>query len=123
MRKPLIALGISVGALLHSTQPALASFTDGNDLLRSCETPESDRFHHLEVANCMGYILGAYDALSLPVEGREPMFCPPTGLVAKQVYDLVIQYLKDNPKNRHYPAGGLMLMALSDAFPCRSNQK
>jgi Rap1a immunity proteins len=120
--KMIIALPILVTFLQPSS--ANANFLSGNDLFRSCSTEKDSNVYYQEQARCYAYILGSYDTLDLfgRVEGTSPLVCSPNGLVANQVVDIVVAYLKNNPETRHWGASDIVMMALSKSFPCKKQQ-
>jgi len=42
----------------------------------------------------------------------------PKAVSAGQVEDIVVNYLNKHPEKRHFDVSGLVLDALSEAFPC-----
>ncbi len=70
---------------------------------------------------CAGYIAGIVDfhtvattVESLPVD----MFCLPKNISTARVIRDVTRYLEDNPEKLHDLAGYLVILALSEAYPC-----
>jgi hypothetical protein len=93
--------------LLLSSNLAHAGFIDGNELWKSCDRKEGF---------CNGYIQGVVDAS----EGRErSYFCLSEKVMSSQARDVVINWLRDNPAERHNPAAWLVTVAMMDAFPCK----
>jgi len=48
-------------------------------------------------------------------------FCIPKNIIAKQLVDIVTQYLKEHPADRHYTAASEVYVAITNAFPCPKN--
>jgi hypothetical protein len=67
---------------------------------------------------CLGYIDGVADALDKNIINGYKA-CVPDGVTAGQLQDVVVQYLRLNPADRHFLAFGLVADAISKAFPCR----
>ncbi|HBV5676308.1 Rap1a/Tai family immunity protein [Klebsiella aerogenes] len=63
-----------------------------------------------------GYITGISDAFI------GTAFCAPDGTTNGQLYDIVFNYLKENPARRTDDAGVIVLRSLSDAYPCKGKQ-
>ncbi len=88
----------------------------GNELLNYCQSPSQTAAWGF----CQGYVASMIDtegfdtfALSL-----RPVFCIPTGVTIKQLADIAIKYLVENPDRRHFGAASLIWGAMRDAFPC-----
>jgi hypothetical protein len=62
---------------------------------------------------CLGYILGAADALQ-----SAHKICIPKGVEAAQVLDVVKLYIRQHPEVRHYSASHLVVTALNEKFSC-----
>lgn len=91
---------------------AHAEFKDGNKLLSELRGQAMERIH------AMGYIMGVFDA------GRGVTVCPPDGITAGQLTDMVQQHLDAIPSVRHLTADTHVNYVLSQAWPCakRSNR-
>jgi hypothetical protein len=97
--------------LLCSSPVAAGNFTNGNQLLQDCTNQDSTLF-------CLDYTSAVADALDgNSVNGYDA--CIPTRVSAGQIKDIVVQYLRLNPAERHFAAAGLVADAISKAFPCR----
>ena len=104
MKKLLIAL-LMVPAL------ARAEFFTGNQLLSLLQSREMwDRMQGL------GYIQGVFDAhMSVNI-------CPPSGVTAGQVQDMVKNYLENIPATRNRSADLIIRDALKSVWPCSNNR-
>ena len=105
-----------LGSLMcaHRAQAA----TSGNDLLRFCTSDANSA----EQSFCLGYLHGLVDGvMGLRVTERRPqVFELPEGVDILQVRDVVVKFLKENPKDRHLGAVALVLKALTLAYPPKS---
>jgi hypothetical protein len=76
---------------------------DGNEMLEKMkESQLSDNFY-------MGYISGIANMMA----------CTPPKTTVGQIYDVVQNYLEQNPATRHEFRGTLVYRALADAYPCK----
>jgi hypothetical protein len=100
------------------TQTRANMFYDGNRLYEICTAPEEK---HASWGVCLGFILGAHDAVR---DAQELGFlagkihCTPTNATTGQVRDVVVRYLEEHPAERHINASALVADALREAFPC-----
>ena len=72
---------------------------------------------------CVGYISGASQGLAsiLAITSRQKkmaLICIPTKVTTGQKQDIFIQYLKNNPKDRHKMAFLLFVGSMKEAYPC-----
>lgn len=89
------------------------SFVTGEYLLEWCEAyPEND---------CGGYVLAVVDLHETLVTHKfiEKLWCMPDKAETDQITQVVTNYLKENPQLMQFNASGLVVNALSSAFPCR----
>jgi Ssp1 endopeptidase immunity protein Rap1a len=115
--KKAVFAGMILLISLMFVHPARAS-TSGNDLLRFCTSDPNSA----EQSFCLGYLHGLVDGvmgLSV-IEGRPQIFDIPSGADILQVRDVVVKFLKENPKDRHLAAVALVFKALTQAFPPKS---
>jgi hypothetical protein len=94
--------------LLGAT-PVAAEFFTGNQLHEFCNGGPTERNPSL----CFGYIIGVAGA----VDGKS-FFCFSAGVKARQVEDVVKNFLKDHAEKRHDAASSLVITALKEKFPC-----
>ena len=90
---------------------AQAEFKDGNQLHNQMQK----EFGSVDWFNAIGYVTGVADTLT------GITVCGPTtgaGVPAQQVYDIVKQYLQENPVVRHLSGDRLVGRALERVFPC-----
>jgi hypothetical protein len=86
---------VVVAALFWSSSSLAQGFLHGDDLYKFCRTGDET----LERTTCIGFIIGAVDALT---ETHE--VCLPKDVVGKEVVDIVINYLLSHPETRANPA-------------------
>lgn len=88
--------------------PASAAFMTGNNLDDLCRNGNR--------SIVMGYAVGITDFL----EGTAPeAICIPEGVPAKQVVDILCKYVDENPKDRHLSGDYMVILSLSESFPCK----
>lgn len=92
-------------ALLTVSTAASADFYTGNDLFERLNDPD-------RVYLGMGYIAGVADL------GSGEYHCAPENVTLGQVRDMVTQYLRLNPSNRHMSASVLVTLTLMEKWPC-----
>ena len=109
---------------------------DGNKLLEYCgQAVKSEEPHtpaeHFGTAWCLGYIYGfvdGFDALAIASAKdetdydrlRKSYVCYPKDVTAGQTARVLVKFLNDHPERLHQSASVLMLEAVQNAFPCRS---
>ena len=102
MKRLLIAL---TAALAFSAQ---AQFVSGNMLLSDMDdTASTSRMYAL------GYVAGVVDSLN------QVVFCLPSTVTVGQVHDMVRNYIRNTPAERHLPGDVLISKAFGVAFPCK----
>ena|SRR5262245_59569036 len=105
----LVALGLTRAAA--EAQPQAQ---DGTKLLEVCTSPEV-----VLKANCAGYLAGVQNTLShLAAAGLLPNSpCISEAVTATQLAAVVVKYITEHPKDRHYNAASLVDVALHEAWP------
>lgn len=102
-----------------SSSPALS---DGNQFYEQCKEGAND----YQLTLCWSYVRGVTAGIqSAGTVGKKPFLCPPSSgeVTVRQLNDIVITYLRDNPKVRHLIIGPLAYEALTKAFPCAKQAK
>ena len=113
-----IGLGVVLAAMLVSG-PALGYFMSGNDLLDRCRLVDiGDYEGGVGFGFCLGYTLGIVDVM-IGQEIHGSQLCSPDNVEGGQLRDIVVQYLEENPAERHFSAESLVAKVLSEAFPCQ----
>ncbi|MBV1691917.1 hypothetical protein KRR38_30695 [Novosphingobium sp. G106] len=89
----------------------------GEGLFSYCRSQPAEPISAIGFGVCLGFIEGIVerDAM-LPKDQRQ--ICPSDGTQWGDEYEVVVNFLRDHPKNRQMPARVLALSALSEAFPC-----
>lgn len=94
--------------MIFFSMDAYADYYDGNGLL-SLANDES-------VAGKLmfrGYVAGVQDSLNTEY------FCVPSNVKLSQSSEVVLAFIKSDPKRWHWAAKNLIIGALNDAFPCK----
>ena len=117
----IVMIFIIVGVM--SAIPKNAKAMSGNQLLNFCEGL-NDRSHpkyaSTETGLCAGYIGGVVDGYQSAFDSKSNRtFCRPVQVTNGQIQMIAIKYLKNNPQRLHDYAPFLILMAMSEAFPCK----
>ena len=70
---------------------------------------------------CVGYVAGINDVSAVfpAFGGRLPYCLPKRGISNDQLVRIFVKWAHDNPKELHESARSSVLIALSNAFPCR----
>lgn len=90
-------------------------YMTGNKLLRQLESTNSG-----ERLFAVGYISGSIDAItaSKMLLSAKPVACVSDGVTYTQLSDIIQNYLKKEPKERHIGAPILIITAIQEAYPC-----
>jgi len=67
----------------------------------------------------MAYIAGAVDGM-LYIDTRQ-LFCVPQKVTTSQLKKILVNYLNANPERLHENYVPLILSAMREAFPCKSD--
>lgn len=99
-----------IAAMALVSCAAHAEFKDGNKLYSQMQ----EGFASNGWFNAIGYITGVADTLT------GVTICAPEGakITAAQIYDVVKNFLEDNPQFRHFPADRIVARSLSRLWPC-----
>ena len=111
---------LALAALVISTS-ANAAFLDGNDLYERLTDYKRETSRSLVSASmAFGFVVGVADTWNGQAGAKSGyMFCLPKNVKAGQLVDVVLEYLRTNPADRHYSAGSLVQASFDSAFPCR----
>jgi hypothetical protein len=110
--KLLLGLTIMASATATTAAQAITSYIgDGNDILMVCTTPQS-------AIGCVAYLAGVADAMAggNSVGGRRA--CISKEVVAGQLVDIAVNYLRSHANGRHVMAVRLIAAAMAETFPC-----
>ncbi len=113
-----LVLAVCGIALMNPIEEARSGYLSGADLLESCKPRLIDAVYRLKVAECRGYVLGVADTFdcSRAVVGVSWNSRAPVS--QEELVNTVIRWLNAHPRQLHYQADGLIVAALSEAFPC-----
>ncbi len=109
------ALCFCLGLALYSF-PTLAAYVTGDDLVKECESNESNK-----VYACMSYVAGVIDYQVMQQSlGTQPSvdFCLPEDLSIEKAAVTVMLYLEKYPQQGSFIAAPAVTMALQQAYPC-----
>jgi hypothetical protein len=110
-RAMLIAVGLL--CMAKGTAWGYASFTDGNDLQRLCNSNSAgDR------QACSYYIRGAFDMLS-SLGNFSDRICVSGDVQLGQLNGVVELWLRDHPEKWHWTAAYIVETAFREKFPCK----
>ena len=99
---------------------------NGNDLHAWCSADTNS----FSSAMCMAYVIGVMDGMRASwgysryldagsaVEAMQRPSCTPPGIIRAQARDIVAEYLKSHPAERHEDAAYLIRRAMKEAYPC-----
>lgn len=109
-------------------EPARAEYVSGNNLLDWCSTARSSQLYYQDSSSCREFVVGVHDGVEAAMtlvsryaelENPIEVLCVPSGVTAGQLAEIVTNYLRANPENRHESANYLVILALMEAYPCR----
>ena len=86
------------------------TFWDGNKLYGKLQG------NNMEQMQALGYVMGVSDAEDTAT------ICSPNTVTSGQMFDIVKQYLENNPTVRHYPADMLVKIVLGRVWPCEKKK-
>lgn len=128
------AILICMTLVTSTTRAETGQFVSGNKLYEWCSKSTGTNYYSV----CIGYIIGVWDAQPATEFYRilwettmrtrskrknvrvKSLICAPKGLIIGQIQDVVLQWLRDNPKERHRPGRVVVTMAVQEAWPCPS---
>lgn len=129
MMRPLLFVYLLLLLIVPTTSHASGDGIDGSKLLENCESV-IDRPQSLGVSEgvgigwCLGLLNGLVSVNQVYQDrlGNESLFCLPEGGISNlQAARVVIKFLRDNPARLHEKGTFLALVALKDAFPCKTS--
>lgn len=106
------ALLLGLGAT-RAAEPTWVSKTSTTTLINNCNADAGNEL----AADCAGYILGVFDALSIT-----QLICPPanpSGL-SQQAVAVGLKHLRDHPERWNLHPSFLLVESFTAAFPCRN---
>lgn len=122
MRHPiaLLAGALTCVLLLHSANSSAHPYL-GSDLMQGLAAHDraldgrDSGTDAVDGGMALGYVMGVSDAL------RSPIVCVPPNSTNRQFAAVVKLYLRNHPEEWNEEAFGLVVKALSQAFPCHPN--
>ena len=96
---------------LHDLSSVPAS---GNDFLRVCG---GESISNGVQGFCDGYLFGSVEMLKLD-QADKHLICIPDGVTYGQEHNIVLKWIRDNPKVTHERTTVLIRWAIVDAFLC-----
>ena len=103
-------LAVSGCLLLVEATPAAAYFDMGNEIYERCIAPDKSPNHQICLATASAY-LDMMSALGYS--------CTSDKLTRRQVADVLVKFLKENPENRQKSGPSLAIEAFSKGFGCK----
>ena len=96
-----------------------SQWTTGADLLGDCvklenAMPNLPSADAARAGRCLGEVNGVCNTMF-----HYQMICPPARMSAGQAVLIVVRYLRAHPEDLHMNSSLLIMMALSEAFPCK----
>jgi hypothetical protein len=117
--RKLIAATAIVGGLMFAA-PASAVVTTGEELNRTCTSPNDESF----AGYCLGFVLAAMEMWNfIEMDKDKCLFSLPDKAIPDQIIAVVTKHLKDHPEEWDRPAIGSVMVAFRDAWPCEPGQK
>jgi hypothetical protein len=93
---------------------AQSPWIDGNDLYEWCAGGAGKG----DEASCRAYILGAADLFVVSEHEQGRIDCIPVPTKPREVIDIVVRWLAESPRDRHFVAGGIVVTAIKEHFGC-----
>ena len=111
-----IVTAAAIALAFISNPAAAAKAASGNEWVGYCKAGSP---------TCWTYARGVADGLAVweMISPETATACIPQAVDAAQLRDIGLQFIKDNPKDRHVPAGLLLAKAFMTTWPCSSNGK
>jgi hypothetical protein len=109
---PKLGGGFAVSACMFSfvSTQAAAYFDTGNEIYERCIAPDKTSKRQICLATASAY-LDMMRALGYSCTGDK--------LTRRQVADVFVKFLKDNPESRQKPSPSLAIEAFSKGFGCK----
>jgi len=117
MKRVTLLISVCLCFWLYGGQ-AHAVYVTGDDLTVAClsESPQ-------KILSCIHYVAGVIDYHTMMQSlGTTPVvdFCLPKSLPIEQAALSVVDYLRKSPQHASFIAAPAVMMALQEAYPCRS---
>jgi hypothetical protein len=100
-------------------QAGWSGFLSGNQLLEYCDVPDAPD-GTLSEGICLGYIISAADTYGAWEHWGKinNYICAPAGITSSHLRQIVTKHLREHPEKLDLDAGGQVIKALREAFPC-----
>lgn len=98
----LITICASVPTMAQNISQTM--LVSGNDLYGRCTSDPRDSEYVANLGFCRGYIYAAADFFATIAAEADRSSCHKAGVSNRQIVDLVIKYLRENPEKRNMPA-------------------
>ena len=115
-RVTVISLPILFSVVIACPAKAEEDFLTGSVLYLSC----SDKNNQTNQYMCDYWIKGFLDGVWIATQRKSTLpVCLPDAFTGKQARPVIEKYMRGHPAMLHLPAGGIALLALVEAFPCK----
>jgi hypothetical protein len=109
-----LALGVAMALTVLTGEARAGTFQDGNKLYAVCTSSAP-----ADQIKCAGYVEGVADYLDwVRLDQNKPQ-CVPADAVAKQVVDVVVNLLRNQPEVRSYNGPSVVVAAVMKAWNCQ----
>jgi hypothetical protein len=105
-----VATGLLWPVSTFSQADHVTTFLTGNQLYENCTSETNLALKTF----CLGYVAGIFDSLD-----TLRMTCRPNEVTMGQTQDIVVNYLRDHPEERHHGASDVVGVVLVKTFPCK----
>jgi hypothetical protein len=118
--KVLIATAVLVASLALAGHFEVKAET-GSELLSHCSAAENNHWERGLCASNIGIVVETLSALKNVSPESSPLanFCLADGVTEEHIVEVVTDWLRENPKYQYYDASILVMIAMSEAWPCR----
>jgi len=117
---------VTLGLVSLSTYAAEIDSSNSSFLLQHCnsylEKRDNDKTPTFDTGICYGHVRGVMETLELHrmFTGTSIFnYCAPDNANFTQTIRVIVKYLNDHPASLHSNATSTMIVALSEAFPCK----
>ncbi|HEX4695953.1 Rap1a/Tai family immunity protein [Sphingomonas sp.] len=104
-----------IAVMLMLQEVTVTNFETGKSLFARCVSVSAE-----DQAACAAYVTGVADLAETgkATKSLPPLICAPAGTTPDKLKDVVVRYLRANADERSLAASGIVIAALSNAFPC-----
>jgi hypothetical protein len=101
-------------AAFSSASPVQAGFYTADELVKMCLSDSK-----LDYVLCVGYIDGTIDTFELSRTAIKLPRCVPSESKAREIKDVVVNFLSQNPEQRNYDAADMIIAAIGSHWQCK----